>query len=550
MVKCNVLVCVNCLFIERKEDMHAVSNGGLLPASPASYLVSTPPSSNLSIWRPPRSTVSSPEFSDSKDEEDMDIDQDQNSLQTDSQNHRTLSLFSLSDLRISDQKRPAPSYAKTASEKHHSLTVMSTLETSKLSSHSARHSLCALTSESDMLCISEQERRTSPHKKAVLSKRAHSFSTTSAREMYRLSSRSARHSLCASVSESDDSDCPFDITQVSTLGISRTEQSSLASLNEENNASLARDTSRSTSLLQEQYKLSCSTKSFLFSVAFLLIAVAVFVSFVQQSPSSQCVDYIDVDSLRHELQNRVHGQHIAVNVVVERLEEFTSALDRRQLVMSFHGWTGIGKNFMSSIIAQYLPPANVHKLIIPLHFAQGTENEAVLLLEWILSNISSPSCGLHLFIVDEIDKAASSLVRSLRDTLSELSLQSDTSSRAVFLLLTNDGASEINTAVTEVLMNGGSREDLGYVDLVPHLHSEWYTELASAKLIDQMVPFLPLERQHVVQCVESELKQRQVYTTQRLIDNIVNSLSYFPKSLSLFSSSGCRRISQLVDLFL
>jgi len=525
--------------------MHAVSNGHLVPASPASYIVSTPPST----WRPPHSTVSSPEYSDSKDEEDMDIDQDQNSLLTDPQNHGSLSRF-LSDLCISNQKKPAQPYAKTALKKRHSLPVKSTLETSQLSSHSAKHSLCALTSESDMSCISEQERHTSPHKKAVLSKRAHSLSTTSAREMYRLSSRWAGHSLPALVNESDDSDCPFDITQVSASGASRTERSSLAPLNEENNANLAHDTSRSTSLLQEQHKLSCSTKSFLFSVAFLLIAVAVFVCYVQQSPASQCVDYIDVESLRHELQRRVHGQHIAVNIVVKRLEEFTSALDRRQLVMLFHGWTGIGKNFMSTIIAQYLPPTNVHKLIIPFHFAQGTDNEALLLSEWILSSVSFPSCGLHLFIIDETDKAASSLVHSLRDTLSELSVQSDASSRAVFLLLTNDGAREINTAVTEVLMNGGSREDLGYVDLVPRLHSEWYTELASAKLIDQTVPFLPLERQHVVQCVETELKQRQVHVTQQLIDNIDKSLSYFPAHLSLFSSSGCRRISQLVDRFL
>ena len=345
-------------------------------------------------------------------------------------------------------------------------------------------------------------------------------------------------------SESDDSDGHLsDATQVSTPGAKRTEL-----LNKENSAIRARGTLRSVSLSQER-KLFCSAKSLLSSVAFLLTAVAVLVSYVQQSPASQCVNYIDVESLRHELQHRVHGQHVAVNVVIKRLEEFMSALDRRQLVMSFHGWTGIGKNFMSGIIARYLPPANVHKFIIPLHFAQSTDNDASLLSQWILSNISSPSCGLHLFIVDEIDKAASSLVHSLRKTLSQLSVQSDTSSHAVFLLLTNDGAAEINAAVTEVLMNGGSREDLNYVNLVPRLYSEWYTELVSAKLIDQMVPFLPLERQHVAQCTETELKQRQVHITQQLVDDIVNSLSYFPANLKLFSSSGCRRITHLVDLF-
>jgi len=293
-----------------------------------------------------------------------------------------------------------------------------------------------------------------------------------------------------------------------------------------------------------------SVKSFLFAVAFLLIAVAVFFGSVHQTPATQCVNHIDVESLHNELRRRVHGQHIAVNVVTRQLEDFNSALDRKQLVISFHGWTGIGKNYMSSIIAQYLPPTSVHKLIIPLHFPHGTENDAWLLSEWITSNTSSLSCGLHLFIVDEIDKAAATIVHSLHETLTELSRQSDTASRAVFLLLTNDGATEINSATTQVLMNGGCRDDLDYARLVPHLSSQWYTELVSADLIDEMVPFLPLERQHVVQCTETELKRRQVSVTQQLVDDIVNRLSYFPASLALFSSSGCRRIAQLVDLFI
>jgi len=272
---------------------------------------------------------------------------------------------------------------------------------------------------------------------------------------------------------------------------------------------------------------------------------------VQQWPATGgCVHQVDIESLRDELQRRVHGQHVAVKLVISRLQQFTTASDRTQLVMSFHGWTGIGKNFMSSIIARHLPSSNVHKLIIPLHFARATDHDALLLSDWIVSNMSSPSCGLHLFIVDEIDKAVGSLVRSLRQTLSQLLLPSDRRCRAVFLLLTNDGATEINTVVAQALMNGASREDLDYVDLVPHLSSEWYMELTSAGLIDETVPFMPLERRHVAQCTETELRLRQVHITQQLVDDVVNSLLYFPANLSLFSSSGCRRITHLVDRFL
>jgi len=501
--------------------MHAVTRDHPLPDLPMS--TGMPSSNTSSVWRHRHSTMSSPAFSGSKIEEYMDIDQYENNPPTGSflqqssallSCHGRRSLFSLSDLHISEQNnKPLSTFEKAASVK-----------------------------------------------------RQHSFQLLSAEINLQRSSSvaySARNSVCTLTSESDDSDCHLsDVTMLSSpdttgelecsqsLGTTGADQSSLAPLNKPNSGSQTRSMSSAASVPQGQKKLLFTGKSFLFSVAFVFITVAVCISFVQHSPTTDCTDQIDVDSLRRELHCRIFGQHIAVNVIVKSLEEFTTAPDRRQLVMSFHGWTGIGKNFVSRIIAEHLSPTNVHKIIVPLHFAHASDNDGLLLSEWILSNVSSPSCGLHLFIIDEIDKAASSLIYSFHETLSKLSEQSCTTCRAVFLLLTNDGATGINAAITELLKNGGSREDLDHVNLVADLTSQWYTELVSSTSIDEVVPFLPLERQHVAQCVETELKQRQVDITQRLVDDVVNSLSYFPAASSFFSSSGCRRISQLVDLFL
>lgn len=487
--------------------MHTVGGGGPLPASPVSHHhVSTPSSSSSSVWRRPRSTVSSPDFSDSKDEEDMDIDPDENSPPTDSilqfssallRSSRCQTLTSLSNLCISEQNKK-PALLKRAQSVQMSAEKVS---------HSSRLSLC--------------------------------------------SAYSAKQSLCLTNDSDDDADCHLsDVTQLSSQSITRKERLALTSLDEVNDNSKTDGALRFASLENGQHKPLFGPKSILLS-AFVLIAVSVCFGYIQQLPAAECMNSIDIESLHHELQRRVHGQHIAVNVVVERLQEFSSASDRRLLIMSFHGWTGIGKNFMSSIIAQHLPATNVHKFIIPLHFAHDMDSNAALLSEWITSNVSYPSCGFHLFIVDEVDKAPSSLVRSLRDTLRKLSVLSDMNCRALFLLLTNDGATVINTAVTEVLVNGGSREDLELEHLMlPHLDSNWYTELMSAELIDQTVPFLPLERRHIAQCAEAELKLRQVDFSQQLIDNVVNSLLYFPPDVQLFSSSGCRRIAHLVDRFL
>jgi len=486
--------------------MHAVSRDHLLPTS---YRVSTPSPSG---WRHPRSNVSSPGFSDSKDEEDMDIDPDENSPPTDFILHnssisllrsRSLSLFSLSDLHISEsQSKPETSRQKPPMSSKHSQSprLKSSEKTSDFSSPST--------------CYAKQPLRD--------------------------------RSL-----ELDESDhLSSDVTCVSGTGAALKEQLALVPWNDGNNDSQTRDTLKTAGLPKGHHKLLFGAKCCVLFVAILMTAIAIFVSCVLQSPATQCVDHIDVNSLCRELQQRVHGQHIAVNVVIKRLEEFLSASSRQQLVMSFHGWTGIGKNFMSSIIAQYLPLTNVHKFIVPLHFAHGTHSEALSLSNWIVSNMSSPACGLQLFIIDEIDKTPGSVVHALRETLNRLSIQSNICCRAVFLLLTNDGATEINAAVTEALMIGAVRQELELEDLLPRFGSEFYSELMSAKLIDQVVPFLPLERRHVAQCTEAELRLRGVDITPQLVDNVLNSLSYFPSDVSLFSSSGCRRIAHLVDLYL
>jgi len=497
--------------------MCAAGGGHLLPASPVSCHGS-------STWRITRSAVSSPEFSDSKEEEEMDIDPDEHSPRT----------------RVDSVLSPASSH------RNGSLTRSPT--------SFPRNKSLTLFSLSD-LCISEQYHKPpASSKNQELSKNAFSRRLPSFEKTSRSSlnfAHSAKQSLYTLTYESFESDCHLsslpDVTQVSSPGLTSKEQLSLAPLNEMKNTSPAHSTLRSASLQQEKHKLS--SKFFMFSVPFMVSAVAVFVG-INRSPATHCVDNIDLKSLCHELEHRVHGQHIAVNVVVKRIEEFTTMSEQRLLVMSFHGWTGIGKNFMSSIIAQHLPPTNVHQFIVPLHFARGMETDALLLSDWIISNVSSPSCGLHLFIVDEIDKAHSSLVHSLRESLITLSVGTDITCRVIFLLLTNDGATEINTAVAEVLMNGGSREDIESTNLILSLSSEWYTELISAQLIDQVVPFLPLERQHVARCTEAELKLRRAHVTPQLVNDIVNSLSYFPSDISLFSSSGCRRITHLVDRFL
>ena len=77
-----------------------------------------------------------------------------------------------------------------------------------------------------------------------------------------------------------------------------------------------------------------------------------------------------------------------------------------------------------------------------------------------------------------------------------------------------------------------------------------YSRVIEKKLVDVFVPFLPLERKHVKICVRNEMNKRGIEATEDMIDNVADQLEYWPPQIKLFSTSGCKRIAQKVDLLI
>ena len=70
----------------------------------------------------------------------------------------------------------------------------------------------------------------------------------------------------------------------------------------------------------------------------------------------------------------------------------------------------------------------------------------------------------------------------------------------------------------------------------------------SSKLIDVYVPFLPLERRHIKLCVKKEVRDRNISLTEDGLTNILDSLTYWPADPGLFSTSGCKRVANQLNL--
>jgi len=59
--------------------------------------------------------------------------------------------------------------------------------------------------------------------------------------------------------------------------------------------------------------------------------------------------------LEHDFATLLHGQHLVSDTVVRSIRgHLRNPNPSKALVLSFHGWTGCGKNFVSKIIANNL----------------------------------------------------------------------------------------------------------------------------------------------------------------------------------------------------
>lgn len=59
--------------------------------------------------------------------------------------------------------------------------------------------------------------------------------------------------------------------------------------------------------------------------------------------------------LELDLSRRLHGQHLAKDVILRAMQGFLETTrPEKALALSFHGWSGTGKNFVARMIADHL----------------------------------------------------------------------------------------------------------------------------------------------------------------------------------------------------
>lgn len=190
--------------------------------------------------------------------------------------------------------------------------------------------------------------------------------------------------------------------------------------------------------------------------------------------------------------------------------------------MSFHGTPGTGKNFVADFIAKSvykkgLDSKYVHRFAGKLDFPSEAHSEfySIRLRDVIKEAIEI--CPKSMFIFDEVDAMPAGVFDTITSLLDHHEKINDLDFRkAVFIFLANAGGVEIaETVYKHYTGKHQIREDLKLYHFEQILELSAYNRDGGLKkskpiesgLIDHFIPFLPLEKHHVIGCIEVEFKR-------------------------------------------
>ncbi|XP_063287512.1 torsin-1A-like isoform X2 [Pelobates fuscus] len=271
-----------------------------------------------------------------------------------------------------------------------------------------------------------------------------------------------------------------------------------------------------------------------------------------------------MEALKNDLNEKLFGQHLAHNMVLRSLNVFMKNTNPlKPLVMHFHGWTGTGKTYITSIVVKNIfklgmASESVHLIMPTLHFPHDSQISLYKdqLKSWIQGNVSR--CERSIFIFDEADKLHPGLLRVMQPFLDFNEYIDGVSyRRAIFIFISNAGGEFINRKMVEIWKDKKKREELVYSDFEHVLSSELFnsnksgfrqSEFIAKDLINIYVPFLPLEFLHVKKCVLAELKRMGLREDETLANKVAKEMDYFPKEERIFSTKGCKSVAAKLNL--
>nr|XP_054769764.1 uncharacterized protein LOC129277635 [Lytechinus pictus] len=288
------------------------------------------------------------------------------------------------------------------------------------------------------------------------------------------------------------------------------------------------------------------------------------------------------ESLHSILQSQVFGQSIVVSHLPQLLSGILSKDVRdRTLVLMFHGQSGVGKTFVAELIGNKMFPEEaqsqcVYKFLpsfLEVREHLVTAYDYSIALEDFIDNGKSNyrTCPVGLYIIEDIDYvSSSSLLEAVALTLPGIrTRQAAQEQKMILFLMTNLQSEAVGDYLLSHLELGKNREDITLKELEPVMTKVPITQEYTAEsensedhdvqrlevhdklmaVVDHHIPFLPLERKHVIMCIQQTLTWKNVTLNENDVQWIADKLVFYPENNPVFSMSGCKKVEEKANLF-
>ncbi|XP_019641540.1 PREDICTED: torsin-1A-like [Branchiostoma belcheri] len=278
----------------------------------------------------------------------------------------------------------------------------------------------------------------------------------------------------------------------------------------------------------------------------------------------------NITYLRMLLTKRLYGQPLVRDVVVKAIQgHLTTPKTSKALVLSFHGPSGVGKTYVTNMIAKAIFTNGTRSPYVIYYSAEidfkhadelHTREYKKQLRRAISERVSQ--CQHSIFIFDHVDRMPRDLIDTIKPFVEEYARVDGINFRkAVFILISYSASDAIIKMTMKLRSEEIEREEFsleGFEEAITKSalgregHLPWQEELLTQGLIDHVVPFLPLAVEHVEMCIRDVLRELNKETNMTMVRatrlrRLADEMPYLPKhALVQYSQNGCFRVRNLV----
>lgn len=273
----------------------------------------------------------------------------------------------------------------------------------------------------------------------------------------------------------------------------------------------------------------------------------------------------DMDKFQRLFDQKVFGQPVVKSLVAAAVSGHFKGNSKKALVLSFHGWPGVGKNLVATILAESFFQQGTKSAFFKQYNARvdfTLESKVHLYRERLQNEIKDTisRCERAVFVFDEVDMMPAKLIDVLypfidyQDTIFGIDPR-----KATFIFLSNRGGRDIADITFGLWKKGRDRSTYRAFEFAEALKKTAYNEEGglqysdniNSHLISFYVPFLPLQAEHVKKCIAAELSTKQFLGAENtIIEEVFDQVPFTKKdspSGGLFAVSGCKNIDTLVS---